>query len=119
MNISPKKIVLGLHLLLALLSITYSAVGENAIQNQPSSDKSFNNIFKDHAQLIGMNLSGLDLSGAHLNQSNMQGSDLRRTNLCGSFLGRDSAIGCYLYILFIYATRGVAKWEKEVQSLDS
>ena len=35
------------------------------------------------------------------------------------FLGRDSAIGCYLYILFIYATRGVAKWEKEVQSLDS
>jgi len=33
--------------------------------------------------------------------------------------GRDSAIGCYLYILFIYATRGVAKWEKEVQSLDS
>jgi len=34
-------------------------------------------------------------------------------------IGRDSAIGCYLYILFIYATRGVAKWEKEVQSLDS
>ena len=33
--------------------------------------------------------------------------------------GRDSAIGCYLYILFIYATRCVAKWEKEVQSLDS
>ena len=33
--------------------------------------------------------------------------------------GRESAIGCYLYNLFIYATWGVAKWAKEVQSLDS
>jgi len=40
-------------------------------------------------------------------------------NLIDGKIGRDSAIGCYLYILFIYATRGVAKWEKEVQSLDS
>ena len=34
-------------------------------------------------------------------------------------LGRESAIGCYIYRLFIYATWGVAKWAKEVQSLDS
>ena len=34
-------------------------------------------------------------------------------------VGRESAIGCYLYNLFIYATWGVAKWAKEVQSLDS
>jgi len=34
-------------------------------------------------------------------------------------LGRESAIGCYLYILSAYATWGVARWEKEVQSLDS
>lgn len=34
-------------------------------------------------------------------------------------LGRESAIGCYLYDLFKYATWGVAKWAKEVQSLDS
>ena len=33
--------------------------------------------------------------------------------------GRESAIGCYIYRLFIYATWGVAKWAKEVQSLDS
>jgi hypothetical protein len=33
--------------------------------------------------------------------------------------GRESAIGCYLYNLFIHATWGVAKWAKEVQSLDS
>ena len=33
--------------------------------------------------------------------------------------GHESAIGCYLYNLFIYATWGVAKWAKEVQSLDS
>jgi hypothetical protein len=33
--------------------------------------------------------------------------------------GREFAIGCYLYSLFTYATRGVAKWAKEVQSLDS
>jgi hypothetical protein len=33
--------------------------------------------------------------------------------------GRESPIGCYLYTLFIYATWGVAKWAKEVQSLDS
>ena len=34
-------------------------------------------------------------------------------------VGRESAIGCYLYNLFIHATWGVAKWAKEVQSLDS
>jgi len=33
--------------------------------------------------------------------------------------GRESAIGCYLYNLFIYAAWGVVKWAKEVQSLDS
>lgn len=35
------------------------------------------------------------------------------------YVGRESAIGCYLYNLFIHATWGVAKWAKEVQSLDS
>ena len=34
-------------------------------------------------------------------------------------VGRESTIGCYLYNLFLYATWGVAKWAKEVQSLDS
>lgn len=33
--------------------------------------------------------------------------------------GRESAIGFYLYNLFIYAAWGVVKWAKEVQSLDS
>jgi hypothetical protein len=33
--------------------------------------------------------------------------------------GRESAIVCYLYSILIYATWGVAKWAKEVQSLDS
>jgi hypothetical protein len=33
--------------------------------------------------------------------------------------GHGSAIGCYLYILSAYATWGVVRWEKEVQSLDS
>jgi len=37
----------------------------------------------------------------------------------GIHRGREFAIGCYLYNLFIYATWGVAKWAKEVQSLDS
>jgi len=46
----------------------------------------------------------------------VEGNDFKNLK---KFAGRDSAIGCYLYILFIYATRGAAKWEKEVQSLDS
>lgn len=54
------------------------------------------------------------VGGVHADQK------LRRIiSAISTISGRDSAIGCYLYILFIYATRGVAKWEKEVQSLDS
>ena len=43
------------------------------------------------------------------------------SNLCDTMAdcGRESAIGFYLYNLFIYAAWGVVKWAKEVQSLDS
>jgi hypothetical protein len=57
-------------------------------------------------------------------QSELQWGALK-TSILGMFyphpevVGRESTIGCYLYNLFLYATWGVAKWAKEVQSLDS
>jgi hypothetical protein len=45
--------------------------------------------------------------------------EVKKANHCAYKIGRESAIGCYLYNLFIYAAWGVVKWAKEVQSLDS
>lgn len=60
---------------------------ESEIVNQP---------YHDRVSLAGMNLRGLNLSGAHLNQSELQGSDLREANLSQAFLAQSRLDGADL-----------------------
>jgi len=80
------RVALGAFLLFVLLSTTSFAIEENPLKQVPLSsqlpqDMNFSQTFKDHAQLIGLNLSGMNLSGVHLNHSELRGSDLRGANL--------------------------------------
>ena len=90
MSVSVVRLALGWCLLFVLLSVTSSAIEENRLISLPTQNMNLNQTFKDHAQLIGMNLSGMNLSGTNLNHSELQGSDLRGTNLSRSHLNQSS-----------------------------
>jgi uncharacterized protein YjbI with pentapeptide repeats len=88
-------------LLFVLLSITSSAVEEN------------NRTFKDHALLIGMNLSGMNLPGTRLNHSdfdaklagtNLSGVTMVQGDLHGSDLSRADLRGAYMPICNLFGS---------------
>ena len=72
MSLSVRRLALGVCLLFVLLSTTSSAIEAIPLRQVPfysqlPHDINFNQTFKDHAQLIGANLSGMNLSRASLN----------------------------------------------------